>query len=163
MRARLSSSQRCFAATWVRASTCCVAQPPQTPKCGQRGLPRPAAGRSTAVTRARSNLDLDSRSRASTSSPASAPSTNTTLPALRATPRPAASSASTSSFIPELQEFAPVRLVQARQIVFQQLDFLVVGILRENSPQQLVAQVQKVGVRGVGFAVVADFRDLARE
>src|SRR3990172_3052181 len=146
MRARLSSSQRCFAATWVRASTCCVAQPPQTPKCGQRGLPRPGDGRSTAVTRARSNLDLDSRCRASTSSPASAPSTNTTLPALRATPRPAASSASISSFIPQLQEFAPVRLVQARQIFFQQSDFFLVGNRRENSPQQLVSQKQKITI-----------------
>ena len=44
MRARLSSSPRCLAATWVRASTCCVAQPPQTPKCGQRGARREADG-----------------------------------------------------------------------------------------------------------------------
>ena len=40
MRARFSSSQRCFAAICVRLSACWVAQPPHTPKCGQRGVMR---------------------------------------------------------------------------------------------------------------------------
>src|SRR6185436_2018804 len=161
IRARLSSSPRCLAATWVRRSTCWVEQPPQTPKCGQSGARREAEARRISVTRARSNFGLVSSSRASTSSPASAPSTNTTLPALRATPRPAASSASISRIIPELQEFAPVRLVEALQIRLQDLDFLPVRVLREYSPQELIAQVQQISVGGVDLAVVADLRRLA--
>src|SRR5688572_18218863 len=161
MRARLSSSQRCLAATWVRPSTCCVAQPPQTPKYGQSAARRAAEGLRTSVVRARSNLARDSSSRASTSSPASAPSTNTTLPALRATPRPAGSSASISSFIPETEEFAPVGLVLRLEILLQDVRFLLVDIPGAEAPQQLVAQVEHVGVDRVGFAVVADLRRLA--
>src|SRR6185436_15423257 len=163
IRARLSSSPRCLAATWVRRSTCWVEQPPQTPKCGQSGARREAEARRISVTRARSNFGLVSSSRASTSSPASAPSTNTTLPALRATPRPAASSASISSFIPELQEFAPVRLAKVLEVCFQDSGFFSVLVFRERPPQELVAQVQQVGVRRVGLAIVTDLRSLARE
>src|SRR5204863_986726 len=117
----------------------------------------------TSTTRARSNLGLDSSRRASTTSPVSAPSTNTTLPALRATPRPAASSASISSFIPELQEFAPVGLVLGLQAAFQEVALLRVIVLRVDAAQQLVAEVQQVGVGGVRLAVVAHFRGLARQ
>src|SRR5688572_30269720 len=153
MRARLSSSQRCLAATWVRPSTCCVAQPPQTPKYGQSAARRAAEGLRTSVVRARSNLARDSSSRASTSSPASAPSTNTTLPALRATPRPAGSSASISSFIPELQEFAPVGLVEALQVGSQDPGFFSMLVSGQDPAQQLVAQVQQVGIHRVDFAI----------
>ena len=51
-----SSSVRCFAATCAAASKCCCEQPPQTPKCGQRGSTRAALDLSTASARARSNV-----------------------------------------------------------------------------------------------------------
>jgi hypothetical protein len=37
-----SSSVRCLAATCAATSQCCSVQPPQTPKCGQRGATRAA-------------------------------------------------------------------------------------------------------------------------
>ena len=58
MRARLSSSARCLAAICVRASACCVAQPPQTPKCGQRGARRPGLLRTASLTLENSYFDF---------------------------------------------------------------------------------------------------------
>ena len=40
-----SSSARCLAATCAAASRCCSVQPPQTPKCGQRGVTRDGLAR----------------------------------------------------------------------------------------------------------------------
>jgi hypothetical protein len=95
MRARFSSSQRCFAAICVRASVCCRLQPPHTPKCGQRGAWRLEAPLVIALRRPISKDAFFLRTWKATSSPGSAPSTNTTLPsAVRATPRPSASSES---------------------------------------------------------------------
>ena len=133
----------------------------------RRGSRREAEARRTAVTRARSNLDFDSSRRASTRSPVMAPSTKTTLPALRATPRPSASSAaiptSISRIIPELEEFAPMGFVLVLQVASQQISISFwYASFEKNPPQQLVAQEQQVGVGRVGLAVVADLRALPR-
>jgi hypothetical protein len=83
---------RCFAATCAAASKCCCEQPPQTPKCGQRGSTRAALDLSTASTRAKSNVGFLFCVVIATTSPGSAPSTKTALPSMRAMPRPSWSS-----------------------------------------------------------------------
>jgi hypothetical protein len=88
MRARASSSTRCFAATCSDGVACCSVQPPHTPKCGQRGTTRSAAETSTRTARATSHAGLRLRISMATVSPGSAPSTKTALPSTRATPRP---------------------------------------------------------------------------
>ena len=62
--------------------------PPQTPKCGQVGVTRIALDLTIRSTTAFSNVGLQRVIRASTTSPASAPSTNTAFPSLRAMPWP---------------------------------------------------------------------------
>ncbi|CFW31209.1 Uncharacterised protein [Bordetella pertussis] len=47
---KVSSSARCLIATWAAGARCCMAQPPQTPKCGQRGATRCEDGRRTSST-----------------------------------------------------------------------------------------------------------------
>ena len=163
---RFSSSPRCLAAICVRASACCVAQPPQTPKCGQRGVAparaplqdRGERGRSRTRTSAQ---DLDTRRR----SPGSAPSTNTTLPsALRATPRPSASSESMrsvrSSRARGTRASAARRASRACSRTQRALGLVALGGVA--AAHQLEAQVEEIGVDAVGLAVVADRRDLAR-
>src|SRR2546427_193440 len=56
MWARLSSITRCLTATWPLNSTCCIEQPPHTPKCGQRGSVRKKLSLSTATVSAFSKL-----------------------------------------------------------------------------------------------------------
>src|SRR5690349_4508675 len=164
MRSRLSSSQRCLAATCVRMSTCCVAQPPQTPKYGHFGSRRAAEASMTRTRRATSNLRRAWRTSASTRSPASAPSTKATLPSgLRATPWPAASSALTSSISPALKELAPVRLRLLLQVLPEDVLFLLERVFREHAPQELKSQEEQVGVHRVDLAIVADLGELAGE
>src|SRR5204862_777501 len=140
-RSRLSSSPRCLAATCVRRSTCCVAQPPQTPKYGHFGARRDADASRTRTSRATSNLRRPWRTSASKRSPASAPSTKATLPSgPRATPCPAASSALISRIIPALEELAPVGLRLLLEMLPEDLLFLRVGLLREDAAKQLKAE-----------------------
>src|SRR5690348_10127779 len=164
MRSRLSSSQRCLAATCVRRSTCWVAQPPHMPKCGHFGSRRAAEASMTRTRRATSNLRLAWRTSASTRSPASAPSTKATLPSgPRATPWPAASSALTSSISPALKELAPVRLALLFQGLPQHFLLFCKHVFRQNPSQELEAQEKQVRVDRVDLAVVADLREPALE
>ena len=78
-------------APWRRAaslgSRCCRAQPPQTPKCAQRGVTRPAAGSSTSSSCASSCWRWRRVRRKRMRSPGSAPATKAVLPP-RTTPSP---------------------------------------------------------------------------
>ena len=56
MRSRFSSSTRCLAWICWASSRCCSAQPPQVPKCGQRGATRSGEASSTSTVRASSKL-----------------------------------------------------------------------------------------------------------
>ena len=114
MRASASSSARCLAATCSAGCACCSVQPPQTPKCGQRGMTRDAFAFTTDVTRAISNVGLTRTDAAWTRSPGSAPSTKIALPSTRATPRPSWSSESiVSSVVGERAEVAAMRAAES--------------------------------------------------
>src|SRR3990167_1747706 len=88
---RLSSSTRCFTATWAPTCRCCILQPPHAPacrpKCGQPGRTRCDDSRWMATRLACSQLFFLRWVLAVTTSDGRAPSMKTTLPSgLRATP-----------------------------------------------------------------------------
>ena len=84
---RLSSSTRCFTATWAAGCRCCILQPPQAPacrpKCGQPGVTRCGLLRAMAETWPCSQLFFLRETFTRTRSPGRAPSMNTTLPCRR--------------------------------------------------------------------------------
>src|SRR5690606_36264456 len=86
---RWSNNTFCLARIWLTPSRCCNAQPPQVPKCSQRGGTRSGAGCSTSTVRASSAPRRRPVRVATTRSPGSAPATSRVLSSdRRTTPRP---------------------------------------------------------------------------
>ena len=65
--------------------------------------------------------------------------------------------------LPERQELAPVRLAALLERAPHERELGLVALRGVAAAHELEAQVQEIGVERVGFAIVADRRDAARE
>src|SRR5438046_10547939 len=99
---------------------------------------------------------------------------NTTLPSMRATPRPSCDSDSITTVamspeavdagagsVPAGKEFMEMRFVRFAQRLSYALGFALVTGVVQVAADQLVAQIHEIGVERIGLAIIADLADLS--